>query len=166
MGLVGGALGYHLLRWVGGTGDRGWCDGRAYRSQSKVEALFGPTIWRELATKVVIDFGCGAGQEAIETAEHGAHCVIGIDNRESVLNDARRAAQHRGVGDRCHFVAHTDVRVDAILSIDAFEHFGDPAGVLRQMSTLLKPGGRVYVSFGPPWYHPFGGHLFSVASNG
>lgn len=27
---------------------------------------------------------------------------------------------------------------------------------------MLKPGGRVLISFGPPWFHPYGGHLFSV----
>jgi hypothetical protein len=27
------------------------------------------------------------------------------------------------------------------------------------MSKLLKPGGKVLVSFGPPWYHPKGGHF-------
>jgi hypothetical protein len=30
------------------------------------------------------------------------------------------------------------------------------------MYDLLRPGGQVVVSFGPPWFHPFGGHFFSV----
>ncbi len=30
------------------------------------------------------------------------------------------------------------------------------------MNTLLQPAGEVLVSFGPTWYHPLGGHLFSV----
>ena len=30
------------------------------------------------------------------------------------------------------------------------------------MSALLQPAGEVIVSFGPTWYHPLGGHLFSV----
>ena len=30
------------------------------------------------------------------------------------------------------------------------------------MNTLLQPPGEVLVSFGPTWYHPLGGHLFSV----
>jgi SAM-dependent methyltransferase len=51
---------------------------------------------------------------------------------------------------------------DIIVSIDAFEHFGDPARVLKIMNRLLQPAGDVIASFGPTWYHPFGGHLFSV----
>jgi hypothetical protein len=30
------------------------------------------------------------------------------------------------------------------------------------MAGHLAPGGSVYVSFGPPWYHPLGGHSFCV----
>jgi hypothetical protein len=30
------------------------------------------------------------------------------------------------------------------------------------MKGLLKPGGRVLITFGPPWFHPLGGHLFSI----
>jgi len=65
MGFIGGALGYNVLRWLGGKGDSGRCDGRAYRSRSKLEVLLGPAIWDELGGKVVIDFGRGVGQEAV-----------------------------------------------------------------------------------------------------
>jgi SAM-dependent methyltransferase len=49
-----------------------------------------------------------------------------------------------------------------VVTLDAFEHFADPAAILETMHTLLKPGGRVVASFGPTWYHPLGGHLFSM----
>jgi SAM-dependent methyltransferase len=162
MGFIGGAFGYHFLHWFARTGESASCDGRAYRSRSKVEALLGPAIWNELSGKVVIDFGCGTGREAIEVAQHGARFVIGIDIRERVLAVARRAASDAGVGDRCVFVSESDEHADAILTMDGFEHFNDPARVLDLMSTRLRRDGRVYVTFGPPWYHPFGGHLFSV----
>jgi SAM-dependent methyltransferase len=35
---------------------------------------------------------------------------------------------------------------DAILCTQALEHMGEPAAVLRDMATVLKPGGRLYVS--------------------
>jgi SAM-dependent methyltransferase len=49
-----------------------------------------------------------------------------------------------------------------IISLDSFEHFQDPVGVLQTMHRILKPGGVVLAAFGPPWCHPYGGHLFSV----
>jgi SAM-dependent methyltransferase len=51
---------------------------------------------------------------------------------------------------------------DLAISIDSFEHYSDPAAVLRRLYGLLRPGGVLLVSFGPPWRHPYGGHLFSV----
>ncbi|MFL6278393.1 MAG: class I SAM-dependent methyltransferase [Blastocatellia bacterium] len=162
MGIIGGKPGYKLLRAISTDGETGYCDGSAYRGRSKVEALWGPQIWHELAGKVVIDFGCGTGAEAIEIARRGARKVIGLDNREIVLQAARRAALEAGVSESCTFVTETDERADVVLSMDAFEHFDDPAGVLRAMHQMVKFTGVVMVEFGPPWYHPLGGHLFSV----
>ncbi len=52
--------------------------------------------------------------------------------------------------------------VDLIISLDSFEHFADPADVLVHMRRLLRPGGKVLAAFGPTWYHPLGGHIYSV----
>lgn len=98
-----------MLRWIGRHGPAAdpppeqafpW-QGQAYAGRSKLEALFGPGIWAEVAGKVVVEFGCTDGAEAIAMAAHGARKVIGIDNRESVLQIARQAAAARGVADRC-----------------------------------------------------------------
>src|SRR5262249_39554659 len=62
----------------------------------------------------------------------------------------------------CRFQQSWNEPVDVIFSVDCFEHFADPAAVLRHMRTLLRPDGSVLVSFGPPWKHPLGGHLYSV----
>jgi SAM-dependent methyltransferase len=51
---------------------------------------------------------------------------------------------------------------DVIISLDAFEHFDDPAAILETMHTIVKPEGCVLAAFGPTWYHPLGGHIFSV----
>jgi 2-polyprenyl-3-methyl-5-hydroxy-6-metoxy-1,4-benzoquinol methylase len=90
MGVIGGRLGYQLLRRLGGSPPRrDLCSGAAYRDRSKLEVLLGPGIWRDCADKVVLDFGCGAGDDAVEMAQRGARRVIGLDIRESVLQVAR-----------------------------------------------------------------------------
>lgn len=170
MGIVGGRAGYRVLRWIGRHGPASepahgqvfpW-QGQAYAGRSKLEALFGPGIWAEVAGKVVTEFGCADGAEAIEMAVRGARKVIGVDDRESVLAIARQAAAARGVADRCVFSTHTDEKTDLIFSIDWFEHYDDVEGILRRMRQLIDDAGRVHISFGPPWYHPLGGHLFST----
>ena len=88
--------------------------------------------------------------------------MIDIDIREDVLQAARQRAVSTGVQNTCLFVSSTKELADIVVSLDAFEHFADPAGILRIMNTLPLPTGEVLVSFWPTWYHPLGGHLFSV----
>lgn len=116
-----------------------------------------------LTGKSVIDFGCGYGAGSIEIARLGAKRVWGIDNRVDVLMKARELARTSGVASNCEFAdSLIESHVDLIVSIDAFEHFGDPAAVLNQMAGYMQAGSEAIISFGPTWYHPRGGHLFSV----
>jgi SAM-dependent methyltransferase len=162
MGIIGGEIGYQLLRRVNRVSASSYCDGSAYVGKSKIEVLLGSNIWDELAGKVVIDFGCGTGEDSIEIAQRSAKQVIGLDIRQSVLDQAAQAAEKAGVSGKCRFTMSSEERADVILSVDAFEHFSDPAAVLKQMRRLVKDDGCVIAAFGPTWYHPLGGHLFSV----
>jgi SAM-dependent methyltransferase len=162
MGIIGGSIGYHFLRRLSADGETGYCDGSAYEGVSKIETLLGKRIWEETKDKTVIDFGCGDGEDAVEVAKRGAKKVIGIDIRERALANARNRAAAQGVGERCTFTTQTNEKADVILSLDAFEHFDDPGEILRIMRRLLKNDGCVIAAFGPTWYHPLGGHLFSV----
>jgi SAM-dependent methyltransferase len=126
-----------------------------------MEVLLGRQVWSEVRGKVVIDFGCGAGAEAIELAQHGSRHVYGVDISERLLAVAKKQAEHCACRN-VTFCASPSEPADVIISIDAFEHFADPGTVLRIMAGMLKPTGHILASFGPPWYHPRGGHLFSV----
>lgn len=163
-GFIGGTIGYQLLRRLGreAAAGGGPCDGSVYEGRSKLEVTFGPGIWDFLAERTVVDFGCGIGTEAIEMAQKGAKRVIGLDIRSDVLETARLAAREAGVEDRCIFVTELAERADVVISVDSFEHYDDPSGVLRTMRGLIHDDGCVLVSFGCPWFHPYGGHLFSV----
>lgn len=113
----------------------------------------------------VMDFGCGYGRTALEIAKLGSWQVIGLDIRDSVLHEARKLAQNERLSNLRFVNALTDEvkelygKVDIIVSIDAFEHYSDPAKILDEMDKYLAKEGRVYISFGPPWWHPYGAHL-------
>jgi SAM-dependent methyltransferase len=134
----------------------------AYDGLSKMEVFFGPNIWDELADKTVLDFGCEAGVEAIDMAKHGVRRVIGLDIREEPLVPARLSAIKAGVQNICVFTSKTEEKVDVVVSLDAFEHFADPLATLGVMRSLLKDNGYILTCFGPTWYHPLGGHGFSI----
>ena len=152
---------YRVLKWAS-PGSPDCCSGSAYQGRSKLDVLLGAEFLQNIPGKTVIDFGCGDGIEAVEMALRGAKEVIGIDIREDVLQEAKQRALAAGVEGNCQFATSTEKRAEVIVSLDSFEHFGDPAEILRCMNRLLQPQGEVLVSFGPTWYHPLGGHLFSV----
>ena len=163
MGLIGGTLGYRMLRAVGGKASRvGPYSMSGPLGDARMVECFGADIFEILRGLTVVDFGCGSGEQAVVCAQRGAARVIGIDIQESALKRSRALAEREGVADRSTFAARTDVRADIVLSKDAFEHFEDPGAVLEIMAGLLAPRGRVLASFGPTWLHPRGGHLFSV----
>jgi SAM-dependent methyltransferase len=136
--------------------------GHPLESRSKLALQMSDDFSSKITGKVVIDFGCGEGAESVEMAQMGARRVIGIDIRENVLHAATQRALAAGVQNTCVFASSTNELADIVVSVDAFEHFTDPAETLKTMNTLLKSSGEVLVSFGPTWYHPLGGHLFSV----
>jgi SAM-dependent methyltransferase len=163
MGIIGGRVGYFVLRLISPAGKRlGRPAGNPYKDRSKLDVLFPRAFWDDVVGRTVLDFGCGRGAEAIEMAKRGARRVIGIDIREEMLETARQRALQEGVADQCTFTRQWQEKVDTIVSVDAFEHYDHPDHILRAMNTLLVPDGVVWAVFGPPWYHPYGGHLFSV----
>jgi SAM-dependent methyltransferase len=162
MAVVGGRLGYWMLRKIAPQESYSGQGNHPPDGDTKLQEFFGDGFFETIRGKTVLDFGCGDGGQSVEMAEKGAGKVIGVDIQEPRLARGRKLAQARKVADRCFFGTTSPEPVDVIISKDAFEHFADPAAILRLMSGLLKPGGFVLASFGPTWLHPYGGHLFSV----
>ena len=154
-------LQYRILKRISPQ-EPGCLSGEVYKDKCKIKVLLGEQVIEQLRGKVVIDFGCGEGDDAIALAKSGARHVIGIDISEALLERARAKAQREGVHQICHFCTNSRDRADAVVAIDSFEHFSDPFSALMKMYELLRPEGALFASFGPTWYHPLGGHLFSV----
>ncbi|HZS10865.1 MAG TPA: class I SAM-dependent methyltransferase [Nitrospirales bacterium] len=171
-GVVAGPIGRwalaHLMTPRRATA-RGGLVGNADALTRGARALetFGTAFLERVKDAVVIDHGCGYGDAVAAVARAGAREAVGLDIRDAVLEAGRRIAVNMGVGDRCRFVNITSPnalepwigRADVVLSIDAFTHYLDPEQELRRMRRLLRSGGRLYVSFGPPWWHPNGCHM-------
>jgi len=85
-------LQYRILKRIS-AGAPDCCSGRAYVGKSKLAVLMGDEFFPRIAGKVVIDFGCGEGADAVEMAGRGAKRVIGIDIREEVLQAASQPAR-------------------------------------------------------------------------
>jgi SAM-dependent methyltransferase len=134
---------------------------------AQLSKLLSPSIYSLLSGTRVVDFGSGRGADAVSAALNGAD-VIGIEIRPQYIETSRALAEHHGVTAHCQFIApESEPRryralygtCDVVVAIDSFEHFDSPDLVLSEMYRLLKPGGTVFISFGPPWLHPYGAHM-------
>lgn len=154
---------YSILRMLckkTGTGD--YREGQAHwESKDPLEVLvrdYGNDLLRKtLAGKRVLDYGCGEGWQSKSLAERFNCEVVGVDI------DAKRIQRARELSGLVYFtnwLSDDTPQFDVIVSQNAFEHFQKPpAAMLRYWRGLLKPGGTVLLTFGPPWFAPFGAHM-------
>lgn len=123
-----------------------------------------PDLRERARGRRVLDFGCGAGRQAVALARAGAAFVLGVDGNPRTLASARALAAAQGIGpDRLAFAPAVPREMrggfDLVLSKDSMEHFADPDAVLAEMRAAMAAGGRLLVTFGPPWLAPSGSHM-------
>lgn len=122
-----------------------------------------PDFTNNIAGKTIVDFGCGDGWQSLALAKSGAKHVLGLDTNFKNLNEAVRLAKKLGLTGRVEFTDMLEDRFkgkfDMVISQNSMEHFGNPAKVLNEMKSTLKQDGTMLITFGPPWYAPYGSHM-------
>lgn len=121
-------------------------------SLSSVLRIF-PCIENDVAGKVVVDYGCGRGGLSLDLAKI-AQIVYAVDIRPELNVLSGRSNIITGLPEIVPLSS-----ADALISLNAFEHYSEPKKILLHRRRILKPDGQVYLSFGPPWYHPYGFHV-------
>jgi 2-polyprenyl-6-hydroxyphenyl methylase / 3-demethylubiquinone-9 3-methyltransferase len=99
----------------------------------------------------VLDVGCGGGILSEALARTGAE-VTGIDLAPRVLDIARlhlheseQTVDYREISVEA-LAMESPGAFDAVVCMEMLEHVPDPGSVVKAISTLLKPGGRVFLS--------------------
>ncbi|MDO8467399.1 MAG: methyltransferase domain-containing protein [Nanoarchaeota archaeon] len=131
-------------------------------SLSKLRRVF-PNFLAEIRGKRVLDYGCGYGTETIGLALNGAKYIAGLDINERFLEVARKNSNELSLSERMLFFSGPNEELkegfDIVLSHNSMEHFSDPYKTTEDMKDFLKPGGQMYISFGPLWLSPRGSHM-------
>ena len=69
----------------------------------------------------------------------------------------------KGFQDKVEFVSSLTEKMlhsfDIVISHNSFEHFPDPIFILSQMMVAIRPHGKILITFGPPWFAPYGAHM-------
>lgn len=105
--------------------------------------------------KRVLDFGCGFGYQAAAIAQRFSCDVTGFDTNENYIVEARR--RHGRAAQFVTSLPHG--QWDVIISQNAMEHFTDPEGALVAMRAACGPQSVILLTFGPPWWAPYGSHM-------
>ncbi len=110
-----------------------------------------------LKGKSVCDFGCGVGLQAKKLSTM-AYKVVGVENYKENLLKAKQYC-----GEAVELVTNLKEssisEFDIILSKNSFEHFDHPLEILLEWKKFLKKEGSIFLTFGPPWYAPYGAHF-------
>lgn len=107
--------------------------------------------WLELNKGArVLEVASGSGGPALYLAKKFECRITGVDINEDGLNAATRAASASGIMNADFQRADVDQGLpldpgvfDAIVCIDAMNHFRDRLSILREYHRVLKSGGRV-----------------------
>jgi 2-polyprenyl-3-methyl-5-hydroxy-6-metoxy-1,4-benzoquinol methylase len=91
----------------------------------------------------LLDVGCGGGAFLAAAREAGWEAA-GIDFDAKAVAGARRRGLDVSLGG-LESVADRAGQYDAVTLSHVIEHLHDPAGALRTIRHILKPGGRLYV---------------------
>lgn len=99
----------------------------------------------------VLDVGCGVGRWSLQLALRGA-LVTGIDLSPTMIDEAARRAEMRGVAGRCRFLVQDLAALEAgetfdlVLGVTVLQHILDARALgaaVHRMAAHLAPGGRM-----------------------
>jgi ubiquinone/menaquinone biosynthesis C-methylase UbiE len=117
---------------------------------------------RDLDGKRVLEIACGRGELAQWCAAHGRPSIIlAVDFSLSAVRLARARLREgcavRFVQADAQAIALPSASVDTIISCETIEHVPDPRAAIREMSRVLRPGGRLFLTT-PNYLGPIGAY--------
>lgn len=123
-------------------------DARMVRSQSKIDAILDAAgVSRG---KRVLDVACGTGVLFEDYLARGAARVTGVDLSPKMVRIARRKFPQSHIEVCCADIEEAQFKelFDCCVIYNALPHFPNPGRLIKNLSRLIKPGGRLCIAHG------------------
>ena len=106
--------------------------------------------WLPARVARMLDVGCGAGATTAAVREvRPVAWAGGVEYVEAIAAEAERVCDRVWQGDAAAAPLEHEIApgsLDLVLCLDVLEHMADPWSMVRRLSALLAPGGRLIVS--------------------
>jgi SAM-dependent methyltransferase len=139
-----------------------------HRQQEEVEPTFG--VWyrwvdsavadMDLNSKTVLEIGCGRGFFAAKIGRnHHPRLLYGCDYSAKAIDIAQqRFPEENNIvwkQEDIQKMSFENASFDTVISCETIEHIPHPGKGLRELYRVLKPGGRLFLTF-PNYFNFFG----------
>ena len=114
----------------------------------------------EIPGKKILEIGCGDGMVSYWLRKYGHQ--VWLTDAEDWRSDRAKDLFFCKMDINQKWEGLPETSFDLIFSYNSFEHFAEPAEVLRQMKEHLVPGGRIYLNFAPLYCSPWGLHAYNT----
>lgn len=126
-----------------------WSNFKYYSVERKSLEYMRKWLKERCRGKVVLDYGCGNGEESLFVAREGASKVVGIDVSDTAIENCRKRALSIGLDRATDFrvndgerLAFEDNYFDLAMEYGVLHHV-DLDAAMRQLARVLKPQGQM-----------------------
>ncbi len=124
----------------------------------RANAILDSIVTKSLEGLNFLDFGCGEGWLVHQAVKRGANAT-GYD----ILNHNEWSSKDGEIYTN-HFADLKDNYYDVVMLYDVLDHAEDPLEVMRQVKTIMRSDGTIYVKC-HPWTSRHATHLFKQGLN-
>lgn len=131
------------------TGNPLWSNFKYYAIERRSVEYMHDWLLANCPGRVVLDYGCGNGEESLFAAQHGAREVVGIDISPVAIENSRQRAEQEGANKVARFQVTDGEKLDfPENSFDLAMEYGvlhhvDLDAAMRELTRVLKPDGQM-----------------------
>lgn len=113
-----------------------------YDVERRLSVVFDDLLAGGCGSKLILDAGCGTGRFSARARQEGA-AVVSLDVGTRLLAETARKCDSALVAASVCDLPFASGTFDIVISSEVIEHTPDPARAVREMSRVLRPGGRL-----------------------